>query len=484
MTTALVYIRQSRHKDYERTASPEVQWQACGKLPSVKACEHVEKFEDLDASGGKTAGRKRYHAFLERIKQAHEGGDVAVVALYDQSRGFRNTADALAFYAVLEQRPWIDVQFAHGRFDRSPAGEFSYTAMAAAHSMERRMTAEKIREAYAYRNARGEATGPAPAGYRREGAALVIDEQTSQLITRIFKEYATGSWSTRALAHRLNAEGAILPASKGWYGDTIAQVLGNVAYIGKTYTKSRLRKQGALITATWPALIETTLWEAAQRQLKRRAHGGGPASKREYVFRGLLKCGLCGRPLHVKSDRPRVYYRCRGEDAPDTCPAPFVREDALLPWAEDLFRRLDGYQPDGFAEAVALHDHAQSSPDALAQVDLTLDRLGKRFMWGHIEETEYLRERERLEGVKAELAAAQAPVSTIKLEGIHDAWLKAGPAGRRRLLGDLFDALQVTANDVTGYTPRQDRAAEVIALLEQVWQLRRERDSNPRRLAP
>jgi hypothetical protein len=105
-------------------------------------------------------------------------------------------------------------------------------------------------------------------------------------------------------------------------------------------------------------------------------------------------------------------------------------------------------------------------------------------MWGHIGEGEYLRERERLEGVKTELAAAKAPVSTIKLDGIHDAWLKASPTGRRRLLVDLFDALQVTADGVTGYTPRQDRAAEVIALLEQVWQLRRERDSNPRRLAP
>src|SRR5439155_19758294 len=115
--------------------------------------------------------------------------------------------------------------------------------------------------AYAYRNARGEATGPAPAGYRREGANLVIDDETSGLITRLFEDYATGSWSTRALAHRLNAEGAILPGSKGWYGDTIAQVLGNVAYIGKTYTKSRLRKQGAFITATWPALIDPTLLE-------------------------------------------------------------------------------------------------------------------------------------------------------------------------------------------------------------------------------
>ena len=54
----------------------------------------------------------------------------------------------------------------------------------------------------------------------------------------------------------------------------------------------------------------------------------------------------------------------------------------------------------------------------------------------HMEEAEYLREREQLEGVKTELAAAQAPIPTIKLDGVHDACLKASSAGRRRLLGD------------------------------------------------
>jgi len=52
------------------------------------------------------------------------------------------------------------------------------------------------------------------------------------------------------------------------------------------------------------------------------------------------------------------------------------------------------------------------------------------------------------------------------------------------LLGDLFDALHITGGGITGYTPRSDRQAEVIDLLERVWLLRRERDSNPRRLAP
>src|SRR6266542_1696441 len=44
LKAALVYVRQSRHKDYERTASPEVQEAACRALPAVARCDKVEVF--------------------------------------------------------------------------------------------------------------------------------------------------------------------------------------------------------------------------------------------------------------------------------------------------------------------------------------------------------------------------------------------------------------------------------------------------------
>src|SRR5437773_2182474 len=91
MTLGLIYIRQSRHKAYEKTVSPEVQEQACRALPAIKACDEVEVFTDLDVSGGELRKRKRFLALLERIR----AGGVSVVSAYDQSRTFRNTSDAL-----------------------------------------------------------------------------------------------------------------------------------------------------------------------------------------------------------------------------------------------------------------------------------------------------------------------------------------------------------------------------------------------------
>jgi DNA invertase Pin-like site-specific DNA recombinase len=484
MSVALVYVRQSRHKDYERTASPQVQRQACADLAAVKACDSIEFFEDLDVSGGKTTKRVNLARMLARLEAARKDDhDVAVVSAYDQSRTFRNTADALAFFALMERRPWIQVAFVQGQCDRSPAGEFTYTAMAAAHAMERRMTAEKIRAAYAFRNAQGAPTGPVPAGYKRIGTRadgeVVIDEATAPLIRRVFSDYSSGAWSTRALAHRLNAEGAIMGGSKGWFGDTVAQVLGNVAYSGRTYSISRRRRQGDLITAQWPALIERETFEAVQRQLRRNLRLLRPRlhAPREFTFAGLLVCADCGRRLRANSDHERTYYRCRGVDAPDRCTPKWARERDLLPWADELFRRLDAYRPASYAAAVEAGSEAPK-PDALEQVERTIERVAKRFEWGHTDETEYPAEHDRLQRIRAELAATAREESTppIALEGIHDAWQLASPARRRQMLTALFDGLHVRDGQLTGhYTPRVDQAARVAALLSRIGGTRRKR---------
>ncbi|HXM56320.1 MAG TPA: recombinase family protein, partial [Candidatus Dormibacteraeota bacterium] len=292
MRVALIYVRQSRHKDYERTVSPEVQEAHCHALPAVRSCDEVEVYRDLDRSGSSVKKRPDWRRFVDRIVELRP----AVIAINDQSRTFRNTAESLEFYALMERLPEVEVVFHVGHFERSPAGEFTWTTMAAAHTMERKMTGAKIREAKRYAASQGEMVGAVPAGYRWEGTGrgrkLVIDDQVAPLVRRVFEEYAAGKYSTRDIARRLNAEGAVLPRfAGGWRADTVAQLLGNVAYIGKTYA-NRTHREGPLLDALWPALIDQETWDLVQRYRQTRYGGGGgrkPVSElRSYVFQGLL----------------------------------------------------------------------------------------------------------------------------------------------------------------------------------------------------
>jgi site-specific DNA recombinase len=468
---AVLYIRQSRHKDYEPTTSPQVQEEACRQLMVVQECDQVEVLRDLDMSGGKTAGRIGYLTMLDKIN----AGGVSVVAAFDQSRAFRNTTDALEFYALLEKRPQIEVAFVHGRFDRSPSGEFTYTTLAAAHAMERKMTAEKIRAAYRHRNSRGQATGMAPYGYRRLKEGLMVpDGHEAAVVRRILQEYATGRYSARALADRLNLDGIVKPGSRsgglGWVPDTIIDVVRNVAYVGKTFSGSRGRRQGDLIPAAWPAIVDQEVFDAAQRQRERNYRGGGwtPSRARDYVFQGLLRCAHCGRPMRSKTNYSAFYYYCRNDVAlGQQCLGARrgVREDHLLPWAQHLFERIDQLTPEGFEEAVENLNKVRQPPTALADIDRMLVRQQQLFTWGHISESEYLREHERLTTLRHELMLGTVAEPVIEIESILDAWNSGDIAIQRQLLSTLFDGLVVRDGEVIEYIPRKDRAVDVHALI-------------------
>jgi DNA invertase Pin-like site-specific DNA recombinase len=489
MSTALVYIRQSRHD--QRTVSPETQRQGCLQLAAVKACSKVEVFEDLDLSGGKMAGRRGLQSLIGRLEAAKKGDDdVAVVATYDQSRAFRNTSDALSFYAYMEQRPWINVVFVQGNFDRTPTGEFSYSVLAAAHAMERRMTGAKIRASYAYRNSIGAVTGMAPYGYRRTKDGLEVHDGEAAVVRRLFTDYSAGQRSTTALAERLNTEGIVKPGSRsgglGWVPDTIVDILQNVAYLGKTYSISRARREGDLIAASWPGFIDQPLFDRVQRALRRnRRTGRAGARPTHLVFSRLLTCSQCGRNLRAKTNRGRVYYFCRQDIASgQQCLAAhrFIREDSLLPWAEVLFTRLDAVRPKGFDAVKDASGRVRQPAGALSQIDASLEKIRKLFTWGHIAEAEYQRDHKRLSELRTELESSTRPQSTIKLTGILDAWQRGTGAHRRQLLMTLFDALIVDNGAIVECVPRRDRAAEVIAIMGAASarvQWREGRDSNP-----
>src|SRR5712692_10556691 len=195
-SAALIYVRQS--KESEGSVSPETQESACRKLAAVAASDDVVVYRDLGVSGGKPPEKRPgFKALRERIAAADKTHEALVVATYDQSRLSRSNVDSAAFYAFIENRLWVDLVMVDGHFDRSPSGEFTWAMMAATATHLRKITGQKIKSAYAALNAKGRATGPVPAGYRRVGTRadghVEIDEATAPLIRRIFSDYATGS---------------------------------------------------------------------------------------------------------------------------------------------------------------------------------------------------------------------------------------------------------------------------------------------------
>ena len=441
MPRAVVYVRQSRNRDYERTVSPDVQRDACLALQAVRACDSVNVVVDLDVSGKSVAGRRGFQHLVEVVKL----GQADVVAMYDQSRAFRSTRDAIDFYVLIEQRPAVKVSFVHGNFDRSPAGEFTYTALAAAHALARRMVAEKMRDAIRYRQARGEMVGAVPFGYRRTLDGTVSpDAAAATVVQRLFREYAAGNRSVAQLASRLNGEGVHnLDSGKHWRGDTIGQLLANIAYSGRTYTESRRRQRGQLVEARWEALVDAQLFEAVQTLLKSRARRQTAPSNPEhpadaYIFRGLLRCA-CGRKMWGQRDGDRLYYRCPGSDAAIPC-RQLVNERVLT---KSFLALLCN---EGGCDAAAILSEGPRPGSALSRIDSAMARLGKRFQWGHLNELSYRREWDALLSKRNRLSPKMASGSALAWRR----WEVGDTKARRAIVLSMFDELVVDGGAIVG----------------------------------
>jgi DNA invertase Pin-like site-specific DNA recombinase len=149
--TALVYIRQSRTRTDKRTISLEIQEEICRKLPAVQSSDQIEVYVDRNRSGKSVKKRTGYQGLYDRIEAERVPGEVKVAAVYDQSRLGRNKLDAYKFYALLEERPWIEVVFGDGStFDRTPSGGLTFAIKAAVAEYELQEIKRKVTDAYRY----------------------------------------------------------------------------------------------------------------------------------------------------------------------------------------------------------------------------------------------------------------------------------------------------------------------------------------------
>ena len=210
--------------------------------------------------------------------------------------------------------------------------------------------------------------GIVPYGYRKVGekrdAHLVISEDPidglalseAEVIREVFRMAAVERSSCRVIAEKLNAlrvpcayrrddrlllRGKRKEATSGLWGPgRIRGLITNATYKGShEYGKRTKSKRPPVIRAV-PAIVTADVWAKAQESLQANFLFGARGAKNEYLLRGLIKCGRCGRTyIGTAANRPNgkreFYYRCNGmhtrallNGAP-RCNAKSVRGDLL-----------------------------------------------------------------------------------------------------------------------------------------------------------
>jgi len=207
---------------------------------------------------------------------------------------------------------------------------------------ERNLIQDRMRRGRRFRLQQGLSVPvQAPYGYHYQKAQgqqrsqwLVI-EQEAQVVRKIFSWYAEEGRPLNAIARSLNEEQIPSPAGKQWGRSTLHHLLQQPAYKGVAYygrtradysvvgqprkqgrgrlltPRSQMRPADEWIRISVPSLVSEALWQAAQERRTMQARFSRRNSQRQYLFRGLLVCHVCGYTLQGRtSSNGRVTYHC------------------------------------------------------------------------------------------------------------------------------------------------------------------------------
>jgi site-specific DNA recombinase len=277
---------------------------------------------------------------------------------------------------------------------------------------ERAKIGERYRRGKLFRARAGEVISwKAPYGYRRiprspDGPAhLEIFEPEAAVVRQIFAERAAGT-TIRQICRQLNTDRVPTPTGSRsvWGTSTLGRILGNEAYIGRTYfnrteaipghrpghhSRQVPRPRAEWITISCPAIIADETFQAAGKASTdntkwspRRAEPGA------WLLRGLVKCGPCGVGTSCHKMRGRNgtwhrYYYCHNHDPlraggqDRRCPERNIRADALDEYVFGQVRAalLDPALLLAGEQAIAVH--APIPDDQLLAAELA--RLDRKF---------------------------------------------------------------------------------------------------------
>ncbi|NLK51371.1 MAG: recombinase family protein [Syntrophomonadaceae bacterium] len=330
---AAIYIRVSTEEQAQHGFSLNEQREACHNKAVSLGAVIIREYADEGISGA-TLERPGLTALREAVQQK----EVEVVIIRDPDRLSRRLSHQLLLTEELENAG-TRLEFIDFDWKDTPDGRLFYAIRGAIAEYEK----EKIRERMMRGKLQKARQGGIPMGFYNYG--YIYDPETGQVkvhrdeaavVKDIFKWFTEEDLGLNGLAKRLNAKGILSRHHKKWHRQVIKQILQNTVYKGSWKYKD--------IFIPVPAIVEDTLWEAAQEKLKvvrQLWAGSGP---NRYLLSGLMTCGNCGNSLtglytHWWGQKERR-YSCRkkhpGAANPGCIPGKSFRAEELerTVWAQ------------------------------------------------------------------------------------------------------------------------------------------------------
>ena len=270
---------------------------------------------------------------LDRLRDGAQAGAFEAVLVHNPDRLSRTYAYQILILEEFE-RLGIAVIFLDQPPPDDPQAVLLVQIQGAVAEYERTKIAERHRRGKLYRARQGEVFwNSVPYGYRRiprrDGtpAHLVVDDTQAELVRSIFAWHADAGMSVRQIARRLTREGYPTPRGGTHWGETtVHRILGREAYLGVLHYNTSgwalgpsaeggtpRRKRVPRPAEEWiaisiPALLDKDVFERSQaRHATNQQFSPRNLHEEQWLLRGLVRCGRCGRKCPCVADKRRPH---------------------------------------------------------------------------------------------------------------------------------------------------------------------------------
>ena len=281
--------------------------------------------------------RDNFNAMMERCLQ--KDGDIDLILTKSISRFARNTVDCLSCIRKLKERN-IAIYFEKEHINTlESTGELLITILSSQAQEESRNISENVKWGLKRKYEKGEMLVRRMFGYGKgtDGQLYIIPEE-AEVVRLIYGKYLEGE-SLNSIARLLKEKGIkTIRGNIEWNVNSIRTILINEKYIGdamaqKTFTtdyltKTRKENQGELqkyyVENAHEAIIPREVFYKVQEELRQRANIYKKSSKKEteskgkhtgkYALSKITVCKECGceyrRQIWSKYGEKKAVWRC------------------------------------------------------------------------------------------------------------------------------------------------------------------------------
>lgn len=424
MKRAALYVRVSTEEQRKHGLSVDNQIVELKKYCSDNGIKVYKIYNDAGISARKSY--KKRPALLEMIQDC-KTKKVDVVLFTRLDRFFRSVPD---YYACIEQMdgvPWRAIWEDYET--ETSSGMFKVNIMLSVAQAEADRTSEKIKSVLEYKMQKGQYVGSIPRGYIRKNGQLYKDENSKEMMQKIFDTYLK-TYSTVACLK--------VAASYGWKPapNTMRNMLSNKIYYGVAQN-----------TTCEPYITieqHTTIKESFKKRTRETKQ------IRKYIFQGLCFCPVCGWRMRAASATTEkatyTRYKCDGYNTGHYHKSISKSERIIEKY---LLAELDNLVADYNYQVTSMSpvEH-QNIEKQLKSIDGKISRIKLMFENGDIAFDEYKLKIDSLKFEKSKLEVPETKTEICLPDNWRDVYAELDSEHKAQFWKQIISAIYVSPDEI------------------------------------